>query len=257
MHNRDTYTQLDFFKWQIIKIKNKYEIISLTDAIKLLDSGTLKETYICLTFDDGDISIQEYVIPLLTYLKIPASFFISTAYVVDEQKACWVNIYNYLKNRKGMSRYITDAIEENVKQLRATSDTTFYNKHIKIIEALNHLIKERIYVNLKYLEGIDDKLFHIGLHGHDHQRFSMMDSKWQEENMGKNLLILSSLKAYRPFFAIPFGRPYDWNRETINIAKHLGLIPLFANGGYNSFESWRNTGAINRIPADGRFFIFQ
>jgi peptidoglycan/xylan/chitin deacetylase (PgdA/CDA1 family) len=105
-----------------------------------------------------------------------------------------------------------------------------------------------MYVDWDFLASLNKSLFSVGLHGHEHQRFSMMSPEWQAESIDKNLEILSELDTFEPIFAIPFGRPHDFTRETIQIALQRELRILLANGGVNKSFSV----GYDRIPADGR-----
>ena len=68
------------------------------------------------------------------------------------------------------------------------------------------------------------------------------------QNLLKDIDLLSKVAGYKPIFAIPFGRPYDWNNSTIKIALELNLEIVYADGGFNTS---RDVG-YKRIPADGR-----
>jgi len=72
------------------------------------------------------------------------------------------------------------------------------------------------------------------LHGHEHLRFSMLSREEQKENLLKNIEQMKNWPNYVPHFAIPFGKPQDWNKDTLEVSDELGVIPFLAHHGYNT-----------------------
>jgi peptidoglycan/xylan/chitin deacetylase (PgdA/CDA1 family) len=107
-------------------------------------------------------------------------------------------------------------------------------------------LSERIVSN-RWLEKLDAQQFAIGAHGHEHQRFSMMSREWQEEDLDQNVEILSAFSAFRPLFAVPFGRSHDCSGETVEVANGHGLKVLMSAGGLNVGPE----RCYRRVPSDG------
>ncbi len=62
--------------------------LSWDDALSLLSGGRqVAGSHFCLTFDDGDQSWVEVVLPTLTDMSIPAAFFVVTSLVGDPRRA--------------------------------------------------------------------------------------------------------------------------------------------------------------------------
>jgi peptidoglycan/xylan/chitin deacetylase (PgdA/CDA1 family) len=134
-----------------------------------------------------------------------------------------------------------------VRELRNTQDSLLYNKGREAMERLGPMgLEEPAWVSPAFLRGLDPRLFTVGLHGHEHQRFSMMNADWQKRDLMANLEQLADLPCYAPLFAVPFGRHGDWGIETKEIAEELGLTMLLADGGLNDGPS----DLIRRIPSD-------
>jgi peptidoglycan/xylan/chitin deacetylase (PgdA/CDA1 family) len=138
----------------------------------------------------------------------------------------------------------------NVSLLRRTKDKVFYDKYRRIIEDYFIEVQDDfdIYVKTDDLSKINTKLFDIGLHGHEHQRFSMYDIQWQQSNLEKDIETLSRFESYKPIFAIPFGRNSDWDFNTIKICLDFDLKFVFANGGINTGKEI----GLKRIPSDNQ-----
>ena len=92
-HSVGTWTSKQTFEQEILFAKKNYNIISLRD----LSPDKWQGTCVAITFDDGDISIKENVVPFLEKNQIPAIFFINSS-CLENQSASWAHIYRYLKN---------------------------------------------------------------------------------------------------------------------------------------------------------------
>jgi peptidoglycan/xylan/chitin deacetylase (PgdA/CDA1 family) len=250
-HHRYTWTELAQFEAQIDYLAGKFEILALDDAIRQLDCGGLRGSCVALTFDDGDISIADYVVPLLRERRVPATFFINSAYI-ENRRAYWFPILSYLSTvEDDRSRAaLPDELKKQALRLRETGDPIFYRAMRDCIEGLASevpLLETRL-ITKEWLSNLDGYQFSIGAHGHEHERFSMMPLEWQRNDLRENVRLLSQFRAFRPFFAVPFGRPWDWTEQTIQIARDQGLQVVLADGGIN--EGLNN--AYRRIPCDGR-----
>ena len=248
LHSPYTFTSLDFFEEQIIWINKNYKIIPLNQAIEMIDTNRIDNKYACITFDDGDKSILKSMQVLEKY-NIPATFFINGSHI-DNQGAYWFPIYNFIKNNPKYKYLLTDKIEQNISLLRRTENKKLYNRYSQIIEDNFDIIKDdfNIFVSKQDLENINSHLFDIGIHGFEHQRFSMKSLEWQKENLIKDIKILSNYPSYKAIFAIPFGRTFDWNIDTIKVCFDLDLKFVYADGGINI----KNEIGYKRIPADSQ-----
>jgi peptidoglycan/xylan/chitin deacetylase (PgdA/CDA1 family) len=250
LNGKYIWSSIDFLEEQLLYISQNYKVVSLFEGFADLKKGNLRGTHVAITFDDGDISIKQFVAPLLIKLKIPATFFINTAYLLNEKRGYWFNIFNYLNlGTKQQKDALVECSIANVENIRNTDNVDFYYENYQKIEKLEHLIEKNIsfYLSIDDLKSFDPVLLNIGLHGHEHQRFAMMPVEWQKNSLLRNIEILSSLPSYKPVFALPFGKPIDWNGDTLNLCKQLNLEIAFSNGGYNTIKS----AGIERIPVDG------
>ena len=68
------------FSWQM-EVLNKYFVpLSLPEALRLLQAGTLPTNAVCVTFDDGYKNNLEVALPILKQFAIPATVFVATAF---------------------------------------------------------------------------------------------------------------------------------------------------------------------------------
>lgn len=227
IHNKSIWNDSVFFESQLRYLQENYRIVSLIEGVESLKNNSVKDTLVCLTFDDGDASITSFAMPILNRLGIPATFFINTAYGV-EKMGYWYNLGPYLNDHE---------LIQASPSIRNTDDKGKYQTLLKLEDICNQnntASASPFYADYKELEKCTNPLFHFGLHGHEHLRFSMLSYEDQKQNLIRNIESMSQWPNYIPFFAVPFGQPKDWNQDTLKIAQELQLIPLLAFQGYNT-----------------------
>jgi peptidoglycan/xylan/chitin deacetylase (PgdA/CDA1 family) len=69
------------FDWQMKLLRQHFQPMALTDALRHLDSGTLPERAVCVTFDDGYADNATLALPVLQKWKVPATVFVSSDYL--------------------------------------------------------------------------------------------------------------------------------------------------------------------------------
>lgn len=246
-HSRGTWTNLAHFKNQINFIKSNFRIISLEDGINRTENNQLDDKYAAVTFDDGDISFQQFVYPYLVENKIHSTIFINSAYL-DSGKASWYAIFRYLVNDDHLRGLIPDNILDLDLQLRNTTNKDFYeyysNKINVLIDRVPKIVK--FYIEEIFLKNVNLRFVNIGLHGHEHHRYSMLERQIMREDIINNVKVISQFKGYLPFFALPFGKPTDWNTDTIKILLENKLKIFLHNGGINLHQE----ATYKRIPSD-------
>ena len=227
IHNKHIWNSVSFFEEQMMYLKQNFKIVSVKDGIQSLEKGTMKETEVCITFDDGDASIVTLAMPLLKRFNIPATFFINTAYGV-EKAGYWFNLGPYFEDQE---------LVLASKAIRNTTESATYHDLLKLEDECNkkHLAKQSpFYCDYDFCKSTNDSLFHFGLHGHEYFRFSMLSYGQQKLNLQRNIDAMVDWANYVPYFAVPFGQPRDWNLDTLKVAKELKLIPFLAYQGYNT-----------------------
>lgn len=246
-HFEGTWTSINEFEKLIIKLKKKFKIIPLSEGINIVKNNKLNDRFLSITFDDGDQSIKN-VIPILKKYDIPATFFINTAYLSNKEYG--YQLLGFLNDKRNIYGNKFDSLIDNFKVFRNTLDKEFYIKYRNNFLALRSLIDDKInfVVDESFLTNLDYSLFELGLHGHEHERYGMMSLEWQQNDLRRNIEILSSYKGYKPIFAIPYGKPWDWDDNTIRTAIQFNLDFVFHDSGIN----FKKEVGFKRIPADGK-----
>ena len=86
----DDEPTVDTFRWQMRLVARYFNVLSLPDAMARLAAGRLPPRAICITFDDGYRSIHDLALPVLREFGLPATVFVSTAYL--DSGAMWNEI---------------------------------------------------------------------------------------------------------------------------------------------------------------------
>jgi len=227
VQNEHIWNSMSLFEEHMSFLNHNFKIVSLTEGLEALKNKTINETLVSITFDDGDASMTSLAMPLLEHLQIPATFFINTAYGI-EKMGYWYNLGPYLGDK---------ALNDAATTIRNTTNRKEYQKLLKLEDACNSKNRRNhspFYADYSDLENCTNPLFHFGLHGHEHFRFSMLSRDAQKDNLLKNIQQMQHWPNYVPHFAIPFGKPQDWNTDTLEISKELDVIPFLAHQGYNT-----------------------
>jgi peptidoglycan/xylan/chitin deacetylase (PgdA/CDA1 family) len=66
------------FREQMEWLKAHYRVVSLTDAVRLLNTHRTADRLVAVTFDDGYLDNATIAAPILKSLGLPASFFVAT-----------------------------------------------------------------------------------------------------------------------------------------------------------------------------------
>lgn len=69
------------FDWQMALLAEYFQVLPLSEAVHRLRSGTLPARAACVTFDDGYADNHDTALPILQKWRLPATFFIATAYL--------------------------------------------------------------------------------------------------------------------------------------------------------------------------------
>lgn len=244
-HLAGTWTSLVDFERAVEHLQRSYRLVRLSEGLRLLHEGTLRGIVVALSFDDGHHSVAEHVIPFLTQRRVPASLFVNSAYVGSRECAS-EHAWNYWLNAPHASPERRErAAAIDLSLMRRTTSRETYWRLVGQICALGPP-DVPLGVTRDFLRGLDGSLFEVGLHGHEHLRFSMLDEALRRRNLEENAAILGTLATYRPVFALPYGRPFDWDKETFGLCLGMGLEVCLADGGV----ARPGDLLLRRIPAD-------
>lgn len=72
---------VESFDWQMQLLKLYFQPLSLSEALRRLNDGSLPKNAVCVTFDDGYADNATLALPILKKHGIPATIFVSTGFL--------------------------------------------------------------------------------------------------------------------------------------------------------------------------------
>ncbi|MCH8968964.1 MAG: polysaccharide deacetylase family protein [Planctomycetes bacterium] len=241
------------FEDHLLWAKSCFELVSLSEGIRRLRSGTLTKTCLALTFDDGLKSVADHALPVLIRHGIPAALFVNHASLTGQR--CW--IYD-------VAQLESEGRKEALEEVFGTSCPGLFSSYLRhqapadvlarrsgLTDLSSSLNGNRVeYINHEELaQLLESPLMELGNHSLDHPRFSRLDANEQCRQINGNAEALAGFAGYQRFFALPFGRPADWNMDTVQACAAARHEFVSACGGVN----FARTASIDirRVPCDG------
>lgn len=214
---------VESFKKFILTLSATKRILPLIDSLNFIDD---KETYYCITFDDGYCDLQDFAIPYLAALDIPASIFIPTYYTV-KQIPFWWEVAAFISSEGGKMP-ITSANKEDPDLIKLLKEMNFHDReqYLSNIDLGNNIKLPRSF-NLTELSTLPENI-ELCSHGHSHTLCSLMPDNDFRDELIKNRELLKDFPNYNPFvFAYPNGTNKDYNSSNKLILESLGFNAAF------------------------------
>lgn len=226
-----------------------YVPIDLLEVIQNLKNSTpVPRNRFLLTFDDGFREIYDFIAPILLEKWIPATFFISSAFL-DNRELCYQHKASLLveKIRKGIS----PGTEGEIKGILAKMGLSFSRlsegvlkvdyklrkaldriAQILMIDFQKYLDEKQPYLTSSQVKELIDRGFAIGAHSIDHPYYSNLSLDEQLEQT------VVSVKKIRENFGLDYGvfafpsNDDGVSQEFFKKVQESGLIDMtFGTGG--------------------------
>ena len=164
------------FEDHLLWAKSCFELVSLSEGIRRLRSGTLTKTCLALTFDDGLKSVADHAVPVLIRHGIPAALFVNHASLTGRR--CW--IYD-------VAQLESEGRKEALEEVFGTSCPGLFSSYLRhqapadvlarrsgLADLSSRLNGNRVeYINHEELAKLlESPLMELGNHSLDHPRFS-------------------------------------------------------------------------------------
>ncbi len=234
-------------------VKSRFELVSLSDGIAKLRSGTLKKTCLAVTFDDGLKSVADHAVPILIRHNIPATLFVNHASLSGQR--CWIYDVAQLESEGRIAA---------LQEVFGTSCVGSFSSYLRHHAAADVLARRSVLADVssslngngvEYIRHeelaklLESPLMELGNHSLDHPRFSRLDANEQCRQINNNAEALAGFAGYERFFALPFGKPADWDLDTVQACAAARHEFVSACGGVN-FTRMASVD-IRRVPCDG------
>lgn len=225
----------------LLWLKNRYQFISLEEYY---NNGLKKTKEKLLTFDDGYIELLTNVLPILEKHSIPAIFFLTTNFTINNEKFYRNSISLIIDKLKSLDQNLLNRFLKKINDagffkkkfneetyVEALKKIKFEEKHI--IEKITNLLEinpQRYFLNKKQiLELNKHPLITIGAHSQDHRDFSLCsDAEINNQIIKSSTEIKNLINQKKVPFAFPFSSK-NISRKVINKIKleHPFITPFF------------------------------
>lgn len=235
------------FEKQIKYLKENFDIISTEEAFKYKRDGTrtIRPT-ISVTFDDGFANNLYQALPILEKYKVPATFYISSLCISDDNYKClWsesIAALNYFfKNSKieykeykfnnGFDKHKKVSLNDFVKNLNKIERDSFLNhleKKYKLNSRLAKLPPEiwRLMTKDELKKLSRSSMVKIGTHAHNHYNLSKISFEEAKKDISQSKVLIDKLLNISiNSIAFPDG---DYNNIVKDFCASIGLKNMLA-----------------------------
>lgn len=232
------------FRKQLKYLRSHFHLTSLSDAVGLIETGSIREPTAVITFDDGFIGTYEFAFPVLRENGAPATIFLPTKFV-DSDNTLWFCHLNqaftmthktHLVWKRTTFRIddpsrkaaVSHVLQEKLKDLPHHELTAEVEGIVRDLTAQNGGIGKpspfRILNSDQISEMQESGLVEFGAHTHSHAILSRLSPEEQEQEIARSKVEVERLTG-RPcrFFSYPNGRRKDYSRTTIHLIKSAGF----------------------------------
>ncbi len=173
-------------------IQNNFEIINQDDFIAIITSNrVVDEPFAYITFDDGYLDNYELAFPILTAMKIPATFFVATGLIESKVAPWWDEIAWHVKHTNLQELKLSSwsntielsktTINKNIQQVLRQFKSAPENIEKQLVELrdmtgleLTDYVSE--FMTWAHLLEMESAGMTIGAHSHSHRIFSSLNA---------------------------------------------------------------------------------
>lgn len=251
---------------QLIRIIKKIGRKNILDSDIFLErfiKKKLKQSDVCLTFDDGLKCQFDIVLPVLQKYKIKAFFFVSTSHFTKDKNANYIELFRFFRNYfykdinnyyKNFFKYLDFDLKKifkknhnslkklklkfpyySINDLRFRIIRDYYLTKPEYEKICFKMFKEKnfnyqkfkniFYLNKKELKIIERNGHIIGLHSHSQpHRIAKLNPKMQLQEYKKNINMLSKiLNKPKNYFKSMSHPNGSYSNKTLKILRNLGI----------------------------------
>jgi peptidoglycan/xylan/chitin deacetylase (PgdA/CDA1 family) len=246
------------FRVQVEWLANRVRLVTLDELITRVESGSpWREPAMLITFDDGYRDNFNVAAPILRERNVPATFFLTTAFLDSPRLPWWDHVAYVLKQTQVQRLIVERTPGGGAPALDIDLQTTSRSAAIMtIIRAfLDETITdpgwfldrlaERTEVDIDS-EGLGRELFmnwdqvrqlaegnaglSIGSHAHTHRKLAGLDEECQRQELAGSKQVLEA-RLGRPIQALayPYGWPGTYTAGTMALAERAGYRLAFSS----------------------------
>lgn len=230
----------DTFDWQMSLLSRCFNVLSLADAVKRLQDGTLPPHSVCVTFDDGYLDNHDVALPVLRKWNIPATFFVASGYL---NGSCMWNdiIFETVRQANGqvldltsigLGAYSIGSFSERRSAALALVSQLKYLEQNRRSETINRLVEaggavapSNLMMQPRHVQAMSREGMDIGAHTHSHPILSRVSRETARAEIERGRDELQAMIGQRiTLFAYPNGFPgSDYTSEHVQLVRDLGF----------------------------------
>ncbi|MCL6524507.1 MAG: polysaccharide deacetylase family protein [Thermoflavifilum sp.] len=248
VHRSDPWNMsvdLAAFEQQLQLLASAFEVRPLSEILNVVQAQQVGKQIVCLTFDDGYAEHYTQVFPLLQRYKLPATFFIPSAYLQPDY-LCWWEVVDHVYLDHDPVPPITDVLprrdvfdEQARSSLLVTQPSdamvAYHAWHVRmkanprqeqrwareLLRRCGHAadVLPPMLTENQLLEMAADPLISIGGHGFHHHALGLMSRRQQWKEIITNKQHLETLLG-KPiaYFAYPHGHYNEFTPKLVQKA---------------------------------------
>jgi peptidoglycan/xylan/chitin deacetylase (PgdA/CDA1 family) len=152
------------FDEQMRYLSRNATVLPLQEAHRLLREGSLPPRSVCVTFDDGYANNLKFAYPILQKYGIPATIFLSTAYIETGDFFPFLK-FRFVRKRVGTAELLPEYKSNPLDLVMQALDPWWS----QVKEELGPLERDVLRpLTLEELQRMDSQLIEFGAHGHTH-----------------------------------------------------------------------------------------
>jgi len=237
----------DVFYNLLKSLKDRGTSVSMDEVVECCkNQKTFPQKAFAVTFDDGFENNYSVAAPILRELAIPATFYITTNFVENNQMS-WIDRVEYCMEGSESGVLKLPWVDKEQSFLNAKDKITVLNdirKHVKTDASINvdqfvsnifeqchksAVTQSREPIDLKMSwqqvkELAEDPLFTIGGHTHTHSIMSFLDSDSLNTEISTSLeLLKQKANVQTMHYSYPEGLEHCFSNEVISALKTKGI----------------------------------
>jgi len=233
------------FRTQMKYIKEHFNVVSLSEAVRLLKRGNISSPTAVITFDDGYQNNYDFAFPILCEENLPATIFLATG-SIDTDLTIWTGaLHNACSKTQNPAfswrgkLFDLSNIQQKQQLLAAVKMDLKRESHSELKDKVGEIVSELIggetyrvefdspyrMLDRKSIRDMaNSNLIEFGAHTHTHPILGNLSKQEQEREILKSIEVVKSvIEQPCTFFAYPNGGQEDYNADTLSILENSGI----------------------------------
>ncbi|MFQ5990157.1 MAG: polysaccharide deacetylase family protein [Candidatus Methylomirabilales bacterium] len=252
------------FRHQLDYLDKHYKVVTLWEMLNRIDHPY---KLAAITFDDGYADNLYNALPLLEARRMPATIFVVAGFVGSGRRAWWNQLARMIiKNGPNPLRFETE---------KGVIDFPFRGSYDRQMTSVGRWLRnlsesrrealfadefrcdEDRFLDPEEMKHLEQRGVKIEAHTVNHPRLSSLSAGEVAKELTECKSMLEQwLESPVRYTAYPYGRPGDFNRETMEAARRAGYEAAFAAGD-GLVHAGVDRYAVPRIGTREHFYRFQ